>query len=401
MTTLSQHPVARLAGKSSLRILGINSGTSLDALDLCCVRISERTNTPLRVRPLDAMTIRFPARLRQRLWHLAGKDSVSKAEVSRAHMEFGSWAGHCVRRFRDRSEFSLRPDAIAFHGQTIGHFPRSTRPQSAGVWRGDATWQIGAAAAVAQQTGVITISDFRTADVAAGGMGAPLSGYYHTLLFGEEHAVLNLGGIANISVAHRRRGRLEVLAFDIGPGNMILDALAQRLAGRAYDRNGALAAKGRPIDHVLRRAKRHPYFKKRPPKTCGREEFGEAVLRIWLGNKSITGETVPDLMATAVRITSDQIAHAIPRWVEPFSTVRSMLWCGGGVYNKTLVNTIRSQLASWHIADTSTVGFDPQYVEPAGFALLANETIRGRAGNCGGATGGQPAILGSISIPLT
>jgi anhydro-N-acetylmuramic acid kinase len=345
---------------------------------------------------------------------------VTKEQVARAHFALGQWIADRVREFSRNRKTRGPVDLIACHGQTIAHFPN--QGVSGGI-RHKATWQIGSPAVIAHQTGVITVGDFRSADVAAGGMGAPLSGYYHSLLFGEDHVVLNLGGIANVSATRTRNGRLEILAFDVGPGNMIIDALAQTVLGKRYDASGKAAASGTPDRRLVNRILAAPYFLRRPPKTCGREEFGPRAVDKWFQQdrrgdptdrpcnsrgrtkgvgKDLTraGVNSPsDLLATAVEVTAAAVSRAVRQWVEPFAPVRSLILAGGGTRNRTLVRRVSELLPSLTVSISDQWGIPAQYVESAGFAVLAYETLRGRPGNLGGATGARPAILGSISLP--
>jgi len=368
-------------------VLGINSGTSLNGLDLALIRV--RPGHPARL--LHAQSVRFPARLKKSLSHLAASTHVEKSEVAGFNLEFSRWMATCVRRFRQHVSKSDRIDLIGVHGQTIGHFP--------GQRGRHATWQLVVPSVLAIETGVVTVGDFRTSDVAAGGMGAPLSGYYHHLLFGHEQVVLNLGGIANISASRRQRGRLEILAFDIGPANMILDGLATLLLGIGHDKDGRHAARGEALEDVVTRALRHPYFRRRPPKTCGREEFGMDAIKDWFPRGLLNRNQAEHCLATALALTVRAIAHSVQTWVEPFTKSRSLILTGGGANNPTMVKALRNSLTNWTVDDSGSLGVPPQFVEPVGFAILAHETLLARPGNIGGATGARPAVLGVLAMP--
>lgn len=288
-------------------------------------------------------------------------------------------------------------DLIGSHGQTIGHFPARRRGAP-----GSATWQIAALNVIAQRTGIVTIGDFRAGDVAAGGMGAPLSGYYHHILFGPSLPVLNLGGIANISVSRRRRGRLEILAFDVGPGNMMIDTLARTLLDRPYDADGRVARSGRPNADIVVRALQEPYYRLRPSKTCGREEFGEATAARLFFRAGRPIAPAADLLASAVEITARAVVHAITRWVAPFTESRTLVVTGGGTRNLTLMTCLELILPQWQLRRAEDWSIPSRFVEPVGFAVLAHEALRARPGNSGGATGARgPAVLGLIALPLS
>ncbi len=393
-----QHPITRLLNRSALHVLGINTGTSIDGLDLALIRISDEGQRR-DVRLLNTKSYPFPRRFRETLSQLACVQQVDKETVTQAHYVLGELIADRVNRFRKSLPRPIRIDVIGSHGQTVGHFPRTPAPRGKQSRVRSATWQIGSPAVIAQKTGIITVGNFRASDIASGGMGAPLSGYYHHLLFGADHVVLNIGGIANVSAARARGRKFGILAFDIGPGNMIIDTIAARVLAKRFDRDGRVAASGTLDARIVVRAHHHPYFRRRPPKTCGREEFGEATVRAWLGNKTIRASDAPNLLASAVALTADAISDAICRWVEPFTPVRSLILTGGGSKNLTLIRALKERLPGWILADSGNFGVPSQYVEPVGFAILANETVRARPGNRGGATGGAPAVLGAISLP--
>ncbi|HSG99287.1 MAG TPA: anhydro-N-acetylmuramic acid kinase, partial [candidate division Zixibacteria bacterium] len=220
------------------------------------------------------------------------------------------------------------------------------------------------------------------------------SGYYHHLIFGPEHVVLNIGGIANLSASRYRAGVLEVRAFDVGPGNMFSDGLAQRLLHRPYDRNGGVAARGNVLKAITRAALARAYFERRPPKTCGREEFGATAMeRLFFRSGRPRGSTA-DLLATAVEITAQSIARACERWLSRFTESRALVVTGGGAHNQALMRRLQELLPAWQLISPREWGIPDDFVEPVGFAVLGYEFACGRPGNLGGATGARPAILG-------
>lgn len=390
MSVSVRHPLARLLAKRRLRILGVNSGTSLNGLDLALVSIGDGAAPRL----LRFESVGYSLAISNRLRRLAVSDTVVKRDAAQMHVEYARWIADCIQRFQHRLSGRSQIDAIGVHGQTIGHFPADRKGRGR-----HATWQIGAPSVIAAQTGIITVGDFRTGDIAAGGMGAPLSGYYHHLMFGPEHVVLNLGGIANVSASRIRSRRLEILAFDIGPANMVLDDLSQMLLGKPFDRAGERAEAGSVIEKIVRRALRDPYLQRRPPKTCGREEFGDSAIQRWFPKSILRRVNAEDCLATATAITARAVARAVTKWIEPFTRSRSLIIAGGGAQNAALMQAISKALPAWTVADSDRLGFPPQTVEPSGFAVLAYETLHARPGNLGGATGGRPAVLGVIALP--
>jgi len=375
-----------------LNVLGVNSGTSMDGLDLTLLRIDDRRPSP-RFRVLATGQNAIPGRIRRALMSAASTDTLDKRELIVLDMALGRAIAAAARSIMRRHPV----DVIASHGQTVAHYPKS----SPALWRGPTTLQIGSLDVIAHLSGRVTVGDFRAADTAAGGMGAPLSGYYHHLLFGTGCIVLNLGGIANISVSQYSRGRLRVIAFDIGPGNMISDELARRLLGRPFDRHGREAMRGTAIAPALRRVLNHPYFRRRPPKTCGREEFGAAFVEQSVLMRGASSDKPADWLATVVEITARATERAISRWIKPITSSRRLIVSGGGGCNRALMRRLRDLLIGWELVGSDEFGIPPQFVEPAGFAILAHETLRGRAGNLGSATGGKPAVLGVIAQPYT
>jgi anhydro-N-acetylmuramic acid kinase len=395
------HPLTRLLARRRLRVLGVNSGTSIDGLDLALAEIHDGSPFP-SVHCVRVEHFSYPRRLREALANLAASETISKEGVARTHFVLGEFIADTVVRQGLRREATRAPlrggtrvDLIGSHGQTIGHFPARRRGAA-----GSATWQIGALNAIAQRTGVVTIGDFRAGDIAAGGMGAPLSGYYHHILFGMGIPVLNLGGIANISISRYRRGRVEILAFDAGPGNMMIDALARILLDRPYDADGRVARSGRPLDDIVAAALKEPYFHRRPPKTCGREEFGLPAVKRLFFKRGVPRAAAADLLASAVEITVRAVACAITRWVAPVAESRTLVVTGGGTRNLTLTKRLESRLPQWRLCGAEDWGIPSRFVEPVGFAVLAHETLRARAGNVGGGTGArEPAVLGLVALP--
>jgi anhydro-N-acetylmuramic acid kinase len=344
-----------------MRVAGVMSGTSLDGIDVAIVDIRVK-----RIETIAFHSTPYPAVVREALLNVS-----SVAEVSRLNFLLGELYAKAILTMRQPI------DLIGLHGQTIYHEG------------GEHTLQIGEAAVVAERTGVDVISNFREADIAAGGQGAPLVPYVDYLLF--RHArknriALNLGGIANITLIPKAAKRTEVLAFDTGPGNMVMDALMFHMTdGRQrFDRGGRIARSGTVREDLLRRLLRHPYFKRRPPKSCGREQFGSEFVRELIA----TGLPMRDLIATATELTARTILDA----VAPTSEV---IASGGGVHNDFLMERLASNVL---VKTTAEFGIDPDAKEAIAFAVLAYETARRRPGNLPSATGARhPVVLGKHS----
>ena len=272
--------------------------------------------------------------------------------------------------------------AIGSHGQTIRHRPHATPAF---------TWQIGDANRIAELTGITTVADFRRRDVAAGGHGAPLMPAFHLAMLGgadEDRAVLNLGGIANLSLIARNGG---IRGFDTGPANALLDAWSQRHLGQPYDADGAFAASGRVDAVLLAKLQADPWFALPPPKSTGREQFHLQ----WVEAHFNGTPLVPaDVQATLLELTAATVADAL---LAQLPQVRRLLVCGGGVRNPQLLRRLQARLPGVMIASSADHGLDPDYMEAMGFAWLARETLAGRPGNLPSVSGAcGPRILGAI-----
>ena len=379
-----------LRNKAERLIIGLMSGTSCDGVDAALVRISgSHLDTSLDL--LDFRTFPYRPELRDRL--LAGRmeakeicllDFILGEEMANAVVDLKEWA----------AEINLVPDFVASHGHTVAHYPPVNGGPSGG------TLQIGQSAIIAERTGLGVVSDFRPRDMAAGGQGAPLVPFADWLLFGRGGSTtvcLNIGGIANITVA--TPAFEEIRAFDTGPGNMVIDGAARILSGGSLmmDLNGQGAAKGKVIDSLLAVLLDHPYFELPPPKSAGREQFGpEAYLMPLLDEWK--GHTMADGLATVTLAVARTIADAVNRWVRPAHDPECMILSGGGAFNPTLVALLGKELPEMKIAKSEDYGIGSDAREAVAFAILGNETVFNQPGNVPGATGAEhPVVLGKIT----
>jgi anhydro-N-acetylmuramic acid kinase len=289
---------------------------------------------------------------------------------------------------------------IGSHGQTVFH--QGAPARLVGAWRVASTLQIGEASVIAERTGVPTIANFRPADIAAGGQGAPLVPFVDYLLYRDDHrgrVALNIGGIANVTVIPAGASPEDVFAFDTGPGNMIVDALVQGMSrGRSkYDRGARIALGGRTIQDLLARMMREPYLRKRPPKTAGREQFGRAyVERLIAWGKRHHAEPA-DLVRTATVFTSLSIADAFRRLILPRAKVDELIVAGGGARNPLMMAQLAASVPGIEIVPSSRLGVPTDAKEAFAFAVLAYEAYHGRANNLPSATGARhPAVLGKL-----
>jgi anhydro-N-acetylmuramic acid kinase len=380
------------------------SGTSADGIDAALLEVSgagAETSWTL----LAFETTPFAPDVRAEILALQSAGgpeppAATVARVARLHYRLGDlYADACARAAATGGYAPSDIHLIGLHGQTLFHDTGAgPRPASAPP----ATLQLGQAAVLAERTGCDVVSDFRARDVAAGGTGAPLVPYVDWLLFRSDEAArlcLNIGGIANVTALPRGAGADAVLAFDTGPGNMVIDALVARFSsGRdAYDRGGARAAQAKPDEELLAELLSHDYFARRPPKSCGREEFGEAFAADVAKRAEARGLTPAATLATATALTARSIARAYRDFVAPYFGVQEVLVGGGGAHNVTLMNALRDEFPC-PVTSMAQHGLDPDAREAVAFALLANETVHGRPGNLPRVTGAaRPVVLGSVT----
>lgn len=360
--------------------IGLMSGTSLDGMDAALVRLDGPTHATL----LDFVTRPYSEAERAQI--RAALDGATAAELARLHVRVAEWAAEAVQTVLVQagaiaSDLSL----IAFPGQTIWHEPPLV------------TWQLGEPAVLAERFGVRVVSGFRARDVAAGGQGAPLVPMADVLLFAGADApriLLNLGGMANLTYVERRAQEGGVLAFDTGPGVAIIDATARRVDPRhSYDRDGTIAAQGTPDEGVLAALLADPFFAEEPPKSTGRERFGDTYARQ-------LSDRLPgaDAVATAVELTARSVADAVERWTPPGVEVVAS---GGGCHHPGLMAALSKHLSErggHPLRRFDELFFPGDAKEAVAFALLGYLTLHGQPGNVPAATGaGGPRVLGAVT----
>jgi len=374
-----------------LRVAGIMSGTSLDGIDVAIVDIAGR-----RIRPIAFHSTPYPPAVGQAILGVSNC-ATTTAEIARLHFLLGQLYARAVMDTCRRHRIAASSIELAgCHGQTIYHQGDPERFLGRPV---AATLQIGDGGVIAEQLGVPIVSDFRTRDVAAGGKGAPLVPYLDYLLFRHVRrgrVALNIGGIANVTAIPPRARPADVVAFDTGPGNMVMDALTIEITrGRQrFDRNGRIAAGGTVDRALLDGILADPYYKGRPPKTAGREQYGVD----FIARLKKRGLPLADLVATATALTAATIAAGIESFVKPRMPVDDLIVSGGGVHNRTLMGYLQAFLPDARIMRTDEFGMNADAKEAIAFALLAYETYRKRTSNLPAATGARHAvILGKIS----
>ena len=365
--------------------IGLMSGTSADGVDAAAIELDVPAT---RVQVVATASRRYADEMREAILDVASGRPTDAATFTRLHQRLGDEHAAIARSLVDELRGRGREtDVIAMHGQTIGHFPS---------WH--ATLQIGDAARVALATGVPTVDDFRSADVAAGGEGAPLVPFADHVLFASlaPVAVLNIGGIANLTLIPTTAAD-DVVAFDTGPGNMLIDAVA-REGGATHDVGGAGAARGSVDDALVREALRHPFFARRPPKSTGREEFGDEFARTFIELAKRRGATHDDMLASASEVTARTIAEALAR--EMPRRPSRLLVGGGGARNAHLVRRLAALVAPVTVGPTDAYGVPASHREAIAFAILGAYRLRGLPNTLPRATGASRAVVaGALHIP--
>jgi len=393
-------------------VAGLMSGTSADGVDVAVAEITG-LGWRTRIRLSTFQTVPYPPPVRHRILEIAGGGAISVADVAQMNFLIGELFARACQTVCRRAGIPMgRIALIGSHGQTVYHQPRATRFCGMPV---RSTLQIGEPAVIAERTGITTIGDFRPADLAAGGQGAPLVPFFDYLLFRHPRrgrVVLNIGGIANLTAIPAGGRPEDVIAFDTGPGNMLLDALAVLATrGRArLDRGGRLAAQGTISETLVNRLLRQSYFRKPPPKTAGREQFGSAYLqKYFLRRLSSSPQGLRDALATATALTAESIARAVATFVLPKFPIADCVVSGGGVNNSFLMNQLAERLARLtagrgyrsrqgiRILPSDSAGIPAEAKEAVAFAVLAYHTFHVKPSNLCSATGARhPAILGKV-----
>jgi anhydro-N-acetylmuramic acid kinase len=384
-------------------VAGVMSGTSADGINVALVRVKgvhqARTPGPHEVKfeVLGHAEYLYPKAVRKFVLGTMNSQQASVADLARVNFLLGELYAEAIiatqRRFRVKAEL------IGCHGQTIYH------QGEAGTFLGrklTVTWQTGEAAVIAARVGVPVVSDFRPADMAAGGKGAPLVPFLDFLLYRDSRVgriVQNIGGIANLTAIPAGASSAQVIAFDTGPGNMVIDAVMERLFRKPYDRDGRVAGSGRVLDGVIVDILRQLFFRRKPPKTAGREEFGREFTERFVRS---CGRSAPrDLVATATALTARSIGDALRRFVlRVQGAYGEFIVSGGGVNNPTLMAMLANELRplGLDVRSSDEFGLPSEAKEAAAFALLGYETWHRRPSNVPSATGAKkPAILGKIS----
>ena len=388
----------RYARKEVRTVVGLMSGTSADGIDAALTHISG-CGQDIKASLVAFDTVPYERKVRRALLALFSPDA-PVADLCRMNFIIGRLFAEAALALLQRCEMSTgQVDLIASHGQTVCHLPQGAPHADPS---GGSTLQIGEPAVIAELTGVTVVADFRPQDIAAGGQGAPLVPYADYALFRhpeKTRAVQNIGGIANVTLLPGG-GRLEdIIAFDTGPGNMIIDALVSVLTRgeKSFDEDGALSGMGRVDDDLLRWLMQHDFFSRKPPRSTGREEFGAPLVSELLDRAQTADISAEDLLATAAAFTAESIAASYRDLLLPRFQIDEVILGGGGSYNTTIRRMLQERLPDVAIFLHEDFGIRGDAKEALAFAILGNETMLGCPANVPAATGAQrPVILGKI-----
>ncbi len=391
------------AAASERLVIGLISGTSADGVDAALVKVVG--DKPKRVETLAFTTLPYPSEIRKAVLDVSNDGDIET--LCWLNFALGElFAEAALKVIEIAGVARKRVQLIGSHGQTVRHLPPSRNFQLTHGASRIGTLQIASPAVIAMRTGIPVVSDFRAKDMAAGGQGAPLVPLVDWLLLqhpSKTRIALNIGGIANLTVLPAKAKASDVLAFDTGPGNMLIDGAVRHFSGGTlnYDRNGEWARQGRVDKNLLRWLMSHPFLRQPPPKSTGREMFGEAFLREVFKRANFLGLTERDTLATLTAFTAESIADAIKRFVLPkFGQVDELIVSGGGANNPTLMGMLSQRLPKVKIRRSDELGINADAKEAIAFAVLAHRTVMGLAGNVPSATGAKmPVILGSITLP--
>lgn len=371
--------------------VGVMSGTSLDGVDAALVDIQE-SGLETKLELIEFVSYPLGSKVVEKIKEVLSIETSSVDKICSLNVELGYVFSEAVKAVCDKAGVTLKQLAfVASHGQTIYHLPIPNENQVS------STLQIGESSVIAEETKATVVSDFRTRDMAVGGQGAPIVPYSEFVLYRDTdrtRLLQNIGGIGNVTVIPKGAQMTDVIAFDTGPGNMIIDELCRYFYQQAYDNDGVHAGKGKVHPGLLRELMEHPFIKKTYPKTTGREDFGveytTALIEQWKHRIEPN-----DLIATATQFTACSIAENVRPLVD---TKTDLVIGGGGSYNPTLVQMIQTELPEVSVLVQEDLGYSSEAKEAIAMTILANQTLHHLPSNVPSATGAvKPAILGKIT----
>ena len=389
--------LTRIVAKKNRLVVGLMSGTSVDCIDAALLSITG-CGTSTKFKQLAFVSHPYPKGFREYVLKNSLPGTGIVETISTLNILIAQFFADAVKAVARKARTPLaKIDLIGSHGQTIHHLPTTQRLFGKSV---RSTLQIGDPSTIAKLTGIVTVGDFRTGDMALGGQGAPLVPYFDFLAFRsakKSRALLNIGGIANITLLPKNCSVRDVLAFDTGPGNMIIDALIKKLFRKEFDENGAVASKGRILTDVIRFMLAHSYLRKAPPKSTGREVFGKMFVDEIL--RRTRGARKQDIVATVTEFTPLTIYQQYSQFLRKRCRLDELIVSGGGAHNEYIMDALHRYFAPAKIMTSDELGISSDSKEAVCFALLANETISGNPSNVPSVTGARTTtILGKICL---
>ena len=386
-----------LITKKEKKVIGLLSGTSVDAVDAVLVKISN-SGLETKINVLDYITLPIDEELRKLVFKCSSKEDSNVEEVCRLNFILGHLFAEAVKKILKKNSLSSEDiDIIGSHGQTIYHIPDS---KEFGGIKTKSTFQIGDPSVIANVTGITTVGDFRNADVAVSGGGAPLVPYLDYILFRDSKAarvLLNIGGIANITFLPKGCKKEDVKAFDTGPGNILIDNLMRKLFEMDFDFNGEIALSGKVYNDLLEYlCENDEFYKKQPPKSTGREYYGDNfVLNIISEFKDVNHN---DIIRSVTEYTAYTIHHNVKEFTA-YDTITELIVSGGGAKNPCIMNSLKNYYKDIQVREVEESGMDIESKEAVLFAVLANETISGNSSNMVSVTGAdKEVLLGKICV---
>ncbi len=382
-----------------MKVIGLMSGTSSDGVDAALVDIRGSKNR-LKITPLAFNIFPFPRSLQKRLLEVASDLPQPASVICHVNFLLGEYFADAAIKLAKQNHTRLADiHLVGSHGQTIQHLPN---PRRAGKWSIRSTLQLGEPSIIAEKTGITTIADFRPRDMAAGGEGAPLTPFLHYHLFRSQRisrVLVNIGGISNITYLKAGAKLDQTWAFDTGPGNMLIDGLVRALTKThmRMDLDGKMAKEGKVNARLLTELMRHPFLKKQPPKSTGREVFGDPMVEKIIKRSLKLGLSAKDIISTVTAFTSEAIAASIKRFILKKGVLDEIIAGGGGVRNPVLMKSLKEALAPIPVQRYEHHGYDSRAIEAMAFAVLAYQTWHMQPSNIPSVTGAHaPTLLGKI-----
>ncbi len=390
-----------LREKETRNVIGLISGTSCDGIDACLAKITGNgSSTEIEI--IEFVTYPYKNEIRELIFDASNEQTGTVDKICQLNFILGRLFADAAVQIAGKSSIPISDiDIIGSHGQTIYHISSLKEKADKKV---RSTLQIAEPSIIAQETGVTTVADFRTRDIAAGGEGAPLVPYADFILFGKDgigRAVQNIGGIANVTFLPAGCSINEIIAFDNGPGNMIIDRFAEIITeGKLkYDKDGELASKGKLNQDLLERLCSHPYLSIPPPKSTGREDFGIQFSDNLYEELKRDNVDFLDTITTVTVFTAKSISDSYRKYIQPSYKLSEVVMSGGGVYNPILLQFLKEYLENINIRKVEEFGIPSDAKEALAFAILANETICGNPGNVPSATGARERVVLGKIIP--